>query len=57
MQDAVASRHPHMASYIRSLGGTMSESFAADQLFTAALKGNVKDLNMLIKFAGLDVSK
>ena len=34
----------------------MAETFAEDQLFFAAAKGHVKDLNMLIKFAGLDVS-
>ena len=55
LQDAVAARHPQMASFVRTLGGTMPETFAADQLFTAAVKGHVKDLNMLIKFAGLDV--
>ncbi len=35
----------------------MSDTFAADELFSAACKGHVKDLNLLVKFAGLDVSE
>jgi hypothetical protein len=44
-----------MATVIRGLGGVMSESFAAAELYRAAAKGDVSTLHLLTKHAGVNV--
>ncbi len=45
-----------MATVIRGLGGEMSESFAAAELYRAAAKGDVSTLHLLTKHAGVNVT-
>jgi hypothetical protein len=44
-----------IATVIRGLGGEMSESFAATELYNAAAKGDVSTLHLLTKHAGVNV--
>lgn len=56
LQDAVSSRFQEMATVIRGLGGKMSDSFGAKELYTAAATGDVSTLHLLTKHAGVNVS-
>jgi hypothetical protein len=51
----VSSAHREVATLLRQAGGVMSASFGCSRLFDAALRGDVKNLSLLIKHAGLKV--
>jgi hypothetical protein len=55
LQDAVNAGQVHVASLLRSKGGTMPESLGATQVCDAAAKGDVQTLRLLIECAGLRV--
>ena len=55
LQDAVSSGHREVATNIRLAGGVMSEAFGSSRMFDAASRGDVKNLSLLIKHAGLKV--
>ncbi len=56
LQDAVCTGHREVATALRLSGGTMSESFGSTRMFDAAGRGDVKNLSLLIKHAGLKVT-
>ena len=56
LQDAVCTCHREVATALRLSGGTMSESFGSTRMFDAAGRGDVKNLSLLIKHAGLKVT-
>ena len=55
MQDAVSTGHREVATVLRQAGGIMSDSFGCSRMFDAASRGDVKNLSLLIKHAGLKV--
>jgi hypothetical protein len=55
LQDAVCTGHREVATALRLSGGIMSDSFGSTRMFDAAARGDVKNLSLLIKHAGLKV--
>ena len=56
MQDAVSVGDEQLAFMIRGKGGCMDENLGASKVCEAALKGDVKTLNLLINCAGVKVA-
>jgi len=54
LQDAVSGHHRNLSTLLRSLGATMPLSFGTSHLLSAASRGDVETISLLIKNAGLD---
>ena len=55
LQDAVSVGDEQLAFMIREKGGIMNENVGSVRVCDAALRGDVKTLNLLINCAGLQV--